>query len=233
MAKGIIILKLDHAKGTKELRTSCCVVQRTLRRGWAKRHRSQAGSRGRIDRGGPPAQPHQREEPVTESIERRRGSAAPVRGRPFQPGNPGRRPGSKNRTTLVAEALLRAEEEELVRKAIEMAKAGDAQMLKFLLDRILPKDRSVEIDLPPMSRALDAVNVLETITEAVGAGRIAPSEAVALQGLVMARARIMSEAELMSRLEDVEQRQNKFQQDLQNLQKGRYGSQAGNANSEN
>ena len=28
---------------------------------------------------------------------------------------------------------------ELVRKAIEMAKAGDAQMLKFLLDRILPK----------------------------------------------------------------------------------------------
>ena len=48
--------------------------------------------------------------------------------------------GSRNRTTVVAEALLRNEELELVRKAIEMAKAGDAQMLKFLLDRILPKN---------------------------------------------------------------------------------------------
>jgi hypothetical protein len=29
-----------------------------------------------------------------------------TRGRPFQNGNPGRKPGSKNRTTLVAAALL-------------------------------------------------------------------------------------------------------------------------------
>ena len=63
-------------------------------------------------------------------------------GRPFQKGNGGRRPGSRNRTSLVAEALLKGEETELVRKAIELAKAGDTQMLKFLLDRILPKDRS-------------------------------------------------------------------------------------------
>ena len=44
-----------------------------------------------------------------------------------------------NQTTLVAEALLKDEETALVRKAIELAKAGDVQMLKFLLDRILPK----------------------------------------------------------------------------------------------
>ena len=68
------------------------------------------------------------------------------RGRPFEKGNGGRRPGSKNRTTLVAEALLKGEEEALVRKAIELAKAGDVQMLKFLLDRILPKERSVRLD---------------------------------------------------------------------------------------
>ena len=77
----------------------------------------------------------------------------PVRGRPFEKGNGGRRPGSRNRTTLVAEALLKDEEVELVRKAIELAKAGDSPMLKFLLDRILPKDRSVRVDLPAMDRA--------------------------------------------------------------------------------
>ena len=43
---------------------------------------------------------------------------SPVRGRPFEKGNGGRRPGSRNRTTLVAEALLKGEEVELVRKAI-------------------------------------------------------------------------------------------------------------------
>jgi hypothetical protein len=61
--------------------------------------------------------------------------ATRLRGRPFEKGNGGRKSGSKNRTTLVAQALLRGEEVELVRKAIELAKAGDIQMLKFLLDR--------------------------------------------------------------------------------------------------
>ena len=73
-----------------------------------------------------------------------------IRGRPFEKGNSGRRPGSKNKTTVVAEALLKDEESALVRKAIELAKAGDVQMLKFLLDRILPKERSVHVDLPPL-----------------------------------------------------------------------------------
>jgi hypothetical protein len=94
------------------------------------------------------------------------------RGRPFEEGNSGRKPGSKNRTTLVAEALLRDEESKLVRTAIELAKDGDVPMLKFLLDRILPKERSVLVDLPPMDHASDAVDVLGTIIAAVGAGEI-------------------------------------------------------------
>ena len=115
------------------------------------------------------------------------------RGRPFRAGNPGRKPGSKNRTTLVAEALLKDEETALVRKAIELAKAGDVQMLKFLLDRILPKERSVRVDLPPLDHhASDAVDVLGTIVDAVGTGRITPSEGSALASLVDAYARAIN-----------------------------------------
>jgi hypothetical protein len=55
---------------------------------------------------------------------------------------------------------------ELVRKAIEMALAGDAPMLKFLLDRILPKERSVRVDLPPIDFANDAVDALGAIIAA-------------------------------------------------------------------
>jgi hypothetical protein len=127
-----------------------------------------------------------------------------VRGRPFEKGNGGRKPGSKNRTTLVAEALLKGEEVELVRKAIELAKAGDVQMLKFLLDRILPKERSVRLDLPAMERADDAVDAFGAIINAVGTGQIAPGEAAALAMLVATYARAINVYELESRLDEIE-----------------------------
>jgi hypothetical protein len=127
-----------------------------------------------------------------------------VRGRPFEKGNGGRRPGSKNRTTLVAEALLEGEGVDLMRKAIELAKAGDIQMLKFLLDRILPKERPVHVDLPAMIQSADAIDALAVVVEAVGAGRIAPSEAAALASLVGAYARVMDVAELQERVENIE-----------------------------
>ena len=55
-----------------------------------------------------------------------------------------------------------------MRKAIELAKAWDTQMFKFLLDRVLPRERSVRIDLPAMEHADDAVDALGKIINAVG-----------------------------------------------------------------
>ena len=54
----------------------------------------------------------------------------------------------------------------LLRKAIEMARNGDVVMLKFLLSRILPRERGIRIDLPKMDFADDAVEVLGQITHA-------------------------------------------------------------------
>jgi hypothetical protein len=104
----------------------------------------------------------------------------------------------------VAEALLKGEEVELVRKAIELAKAGDTQMLKFLLDRILPKERSVHVDLPEMDRSSNAVDALAAVIDAVAGGQIAPSEAAALASLVAAYARVIDVAEFEERLENIE-----------------------------
>jgi len=142
-----------------------------------------------------------------------------VRGRPFEKGNGGRKPGSKNKTTLVAEALLKGEEDELVRKAIELAKAGDRQMLKFLLDRILPKERSVCFDSPELDRSSDAVDALTSIIDAACTGQITPSEAAALASLVEARARIINNIELKLSLDDIEKRQKEVQDALNNLLK--------------
>jgi hypothetical protein len=144
---------------------------------------------------------------------------ARVRGRPFEKGNGGRRPGSRNRTTVVAEALLKREEVPLQRKAIELAKAGDVQMLKFLLDRILPKERSVCVDIPQMEAASNAIDALGAIIDAVGSGRIAPNEGSAVASLVVARARMINDAELNLRLDDIEKRQKEIQFMLEKLLK--------------
>jgi hypothetical protein len=127
-----------------------------------------------------------------------------LRGRPFEKGNGGRRPGSKNRTTQLAEALLEGEVGELVRKGIELAKAGDVPMLKFFLERILPKERSVRIDLPELDRSSGAIDALAAIIDAVATGRIVPSEAAALASLPAALARTIDVAENEERLENVE-----------------------------
>src|SRR6516165_8082495 len=112
-------------------------------------------------------------------------SATPaVRGRPFAKGNGGRRPGSKNQSTLILQALSDGDQEELLRKGFELAKAGNIPMLKFILGRILPRERPIRIDLPQMEFADDAVAALGSIVRAVSEGSISPGEAADLANLV-------------------------------------------------
>jgi|SRR6476469_5365777 len=65
-----------------------------------------------------------------------RKNAAKTRGRPFGQGNPGRPKGSRNKSTLAAEALLEGEAEVLTRRAVERALQGDIQALRLCLDRL-------------------------------------------------------------------------------------------------
>jgi hypothetical protein len=130
------------------------------------------------------------------------------RGRPFAAGNAGRKQGSKNRTTVVAAALLDGEAEELVHKAVELAKAGDVPMLKFLLSRILPRERPIKLDLPPMNFADDAVAALGAIIGAVGDGRISTSEGAALATMIDAYTRAIDMADVVKRLDALEARVN-------------------------
>jgi len=127
-----------------------------------------------------------------------------ARGRPFANGNPGRNPGPKNRITVVAAALLDGDAEALVRKAVELAKAGDIHMLKCLLGRILPRERVVNLDLPPMEFADDAVEALGRIMRAVSEGVISPSEGAALATLTNSYANAIDKADLVQRLDSLE-----------------------------
>jgi hypothetical protein len=87
-----------------------------------------------------------------------RKNAATTRGKPFEPGSPGRPKGARHKATLAAEALLDGEAEALTRKAIELAKEGDIAALRICLDRIIPprKDRPVAFELPKIENVGDA-----------------------------------------------------------------------------
>ena len=63
-------------------------------------------------------------------------STKKVRGRPFQPGNPGRPPGAKTKTTRLMERLMKGEAETLMRKAIDIAGSGKVNCLLYFLDRL-------------------------------------------------------------------------------------------------
>jgi hypothetical protein len=126
-----------------------------------------------------------------------------TRGRPFAEGNPGRKAGSKNRVTLVLEAL-HGETSELVRKAFDSANAGNGPMLRFFLGILLPKDRMISIELPELTAATDAVDAMAIIVKAVATGQISPSEGAQVAALVTAFVKALHVADLEKRLSTVE-----------------------------
>jgi hypothetical protein len=104
------------------------------------------------------------------------------------------------------EALLDGEAETLTRKAIELATAGDMQALRLCLDRIAParKDRLVQIDIPSLNSAEDAVKASAAIVAALSAGELTPSEASELGKLVASYVAALTATDFEKRLAQLE-----------------------------
>jgi len=140
-----------------------------------------------------------------------RKSRAGTRGKPFEPGNPGRVRGSRNRATVAAEALLEGEAEALTRKAVDMALEGDTVALRLCLERLVPprKDRPLAFDLPPINDAKDHPAVLASVLQAVAGGDLTPTEGQAFAGLMEQHRRAIETADIVGRLEALEARNTK------------------------
>lgn len=110
-------------------------------------------------------------------------------GRPFEKGhsgNPAGRPkGARHKTTLAVEALLQGQANAIAQTVVQMALAGDAQMLKAILDRVCPvrKDSPMTMDLPDISDATKLPEATARIVAAVSTGVITPNEGQALVSL--------------------------------------------------
>lgn len=138
-----------------------------------------------------------------------RNSASNARGRPFEPGNPGKPKGVRNRATQVVEALMQGEVAAITRAVVEAAKGGDMVAARLILERLAPvrKGRPVQIELPPARDAVGVHAALATVTEAVGRGELTPEEGQAMAGLLETQRRSIETLDLERRIMALEQQQ--------------------------
>jgi hypothetical protein len=139
---------------------------------------------------------------ATDTVDARRGTF-----QPGQSGNPnGRPPGSRNKSKLALESLLEGEAENLTRRAVEMALAGDTTAMRLCLERIYParKDTPVTFEMPQLERATDAIKAMAAIMSAVASGDLTPAEANEMAKLVDTFTRAIEAHELDQRLKRLE-----------------------------
>ena len=77
------------------------------------------------------------------------------------------------------------------------------------MERLVPvrKDRYVNLELRPISKAQDLPIQFQEIVSAVGDGRITPIEAQSLSDILTRHARVMETVELAHRVEELEAHQ--------------------------
>jgi len=107
---------------------------------------------------------------------------------PGKSGNPKGRPkGSRNKSTLFRERIDSADEDDIIRQCVTMAKWGDRTAMKICMDRLFPRRRSapVEFDLPDIETTADVVQAVDAILAAVSTGQLTPDEARTVMQFVM------------------------------------------------
>jgi hypothetical protein len=135
---------------------------------------------------------------------------APAAGRnrkgQFTKGNAGKPKGTRHKATIACEALLEGQVEELTKKAINMALAGDVQAMRICMDRLAPprKDRPVAFALPPISSAEDHPAALSAIMKAVAAGDLTPLEGQSLAAMLAEHRKAIETANIEARLTALE-----------------------------
>ena len=131
-----------------------------------------------------------------------------ARGNKFGKGRP---QGSRNAATIALQSLLDEEGGAITRKAVELAKDGDTTALRLVLERLIPpvKERRLALEIPKVETPAGITAAIGAVLEAVGAGKITPSEGQALAGLLEAQRKNLETLELEARIDAIEESINK------------------------
>ena len=136
-------------------------------------------------------------------------SARKARGKPFQPGNKygkGRPQGSQNKATMVLHVLLEGQGEAIMRKAVEMALAGDRSALRLCIERLIPpaKERTLSLKLPELSTAQGMSAAIERILGAALEGELTLTEAQGLVSMLEVQRKVIETCEMESKIRQLQ-----------------------------
>ena len=126
---------------------------------------------------------------------------------PGNPGGPGRPKGARHAALAALDAIGTEAAEEVLRRVVEDAQAGDLRAAELLLRRLWPerKGRPVEVALPPVVVAADLVPALAAVVAAMGRGELTPEEAQAVCAVLESQRRAVETAELEARVAALEE----------------------------
>lgn len=127
--------------------------------------------------------------------------------KPGESGNPNGRPaGSKNRRSQIAK-LLEPYTEELISKAVELARNGDVNALRLCVERLIPKASHEAVNLNFNTAELNNIQYLmdfgREILSAVANGEITPDVAKDLSMIADSHRRLIEHGDIKLKLEEI------------------------------
>jgi hypothetical protein len=124
----------------------------------------------------------------------------------FAPGNKasrGKLPGERNRATLMAERLMSADAEAIVKKVVAAAKAGEPWAAKLVIERIIPpaRDRATPFDLPPIAGPGDLPRAVQAVLDAASKGDLSIEDGERIVSLIGGLRQAFEASDLAAKLD--------------------------------
>jgi hypothetical protein len=130
-----------------------------------------------------------------------------VPGKSANPG--GKRPGTKNRKTILAAKLMAGIDVPRIMARLEKdALKGDKAAAKLILDRTIPPRRGfpIAIKLPPINTAADVVAAMSVVMAKLASGTVSTIEASELSAVIDAARKAIELNDVEKRLHALEER---------------------------
>lgn len=134
---------------------------------------------------------------------------SPARFKPGGPAGPGRPKGARSRIARALDSIAAQDTEDVLKTVLGLAKGGDLQAARLVLDRTWPvaKGRCVDADLKTLSGANDLPVALAGIIQLVGDGQLTPDEGASIGSLVENFRKSIELVDIEQRLSKLEKRQ--------------------------
>jgi hypothetical protein len=128
--------------------------------------------------------------------------------RPGQSGNPnGKVKGTKNKRSQLAK-LLEPHANELINKAVEMAKNGDSNSLRLCIERLIPKAKNETVNITPPNGSLTEPKALlefgAEILRAVSNQELTPEQGKIISDIIESQRRNIEISNLFERVIEIE-----------------------------